>query len=55
MKFKVAQAKQPVITKWHNFIHIYKLENDFFVKLTKLNTQHVIKIICHFNTNFLKK
>ena len=37
MKFKVAQAKQTVITKWHNFIHIYKLENDFFVKLTKLN------------------
>ena len=37
LKFKDCETKQTAIANLSVFIHIYKLENDFFVKLTKLN------------------
>ena len=35
--FKDPETEKTVIAKWSVSIHIYKLENDSFVKLTKLN------------------
>ena len=37
LKFKEPKTEQTVTTKWYFLIHLYKLENDPFAKLTKLN------------------
>lgn len=37
LKSKDPETEQTLIRNWSILIHIYKLENDSFVKLTKLN------------------